>query len=257
MYDVHSHILYDVDDGSVCIDESVQMAEQAAANGIEAIIATPHYIEGLYVSDYQNNLSKLYRLSQEIERAGIEIDIYLGNEVLITPDLTKLIKSGKVAALNNSRYVLIELPFSDIPSYTEKVLFNLEMDGYIAVLAHPERNEYIINDLNILYRFIKQGALVQINIPSIEGVYGKWVKKTALLMIKHNLVHFLGTDTHTPQKSQTAVKDTIKMLKDYYPDQADNLLFNNSQCIIRNEPIKITEPRRIRNGFNKKSIFNP
>ena len=242
VYDIHSHILYGVDDGAVCIEESVEMAEQAAANGIKAIIATPHYIEGLYVSDYENNLCKLHKLRRELDKAGIDMDVYLGNEVFITPELPKLVKSRKIAALNNSRYILIELPFFDMPLYTEKVLFNLEIEGYKAVLAHPERNAYIINDLNILYRFIKQGALVQMNISSIEGLYGKRVKRTALLMLKHYMVHFVGTDTHSPGKRQTGVDDIIEKLKVNYPDQAHSLLCDNPQSIIRNESITITEP---------------
>lgn len=242
MYDIHSHILYGVDDGAVCIEESVEMAAQAAADGMEAIIATPHYIEGLYASGYENNLSKLNRLIREIDKAGINMDIYLGNEILITPDILKLVKQGKVTALNESRYLLIELPFFDMPSYTERVLFNLEIEGYVAVLAHPERNEYIINDLNILYRLIKQGALVQMNISSIEGLYGKWVKKTAFRMLKHCMVHFIGTDTHSPRKRQTSVNDIIEILKVYCPDQAHSMLCDNPQSIIRNEPIKTTEP---------------
>ena len=204
-----------------------------------------HLLEGLYVSHYENNLNKLDRLRQEIDKAGIDTNIYLGNEILITPELPKLMKQGKVTSLNKSRYILIELPFFDIPSYTEKVLFNLEIEGYKAVLAHPERNEHIINDLNTLYRFTKQGALVQMNISSIEGVYGKRVKKTALQMLKHYLVHFIGTDTHSLKKRQPRVKAITEMLKVYYPEQAYSLLCDNPQSIIRNEPVKITEPIKI------------
>lgn len=242
MYDIHSHILYGVDDGAACIKESVEMAEQAAANGIEAIIATPHYIEGLYESNYASNLNKLYSLNKEIYKAGININIYLGNEILITPEILKLVKQGKVTTLNESRYLLIELPFFDLPPYTEKVLFNLEMEGYVAVLAHPERNERIIDDLNILYRLIKQGALVQMNISSLKGIYGKHVKRTALLMLKHYMVHFVGTDIHSPGKRQTGVDDIIEKLKTYYPNQAHSLLCDNPQSIIKNESITITEP---------------
>ena len=245
MYDIHSHILYGVDDGAACIEESIEMVLQAAKGGIKTMIATPHYIEGLHSNNYKDNLDKFNNLIRETDRLGIDMKIYLGNEVLITPELPELIKYGVVAPLNNSRYILIELPFFDIPSYTEKVLFNLEMGGYRAILAHPERNEHIINDLNILYDFIRRGALVQMNISSIKGAYGKRVYKAALKMLKCRMVHFVGTDMHSPEKRQLDISSAIKTLEIHCPDQVNKLLQDNPRRIIINEPIIAGELCRI------------
>lgn len=246
MYDIHSHIIYGVDDGAASIEESVEMARYAAADGVDVIIATPHYIEGLYINDYEDNLIRLNMIKKELDKAGIKIRIYLGNEVRITPELCGLIKSGKVAALNNSRYILVELPFLDIPFYTEKVLFDLEIEGYKAILAHPERNERIINHPDILYRLIKQGAYVQMSISSIEGKYGKRVRKAALLMLQHHMVHFIGTDSHSPHKEKARIKALSEMLSYYYQDKAIDLLFNNPDKIINNELVRIDEPEKVK-----------
>ncbi len=249
MYDIHSHIIFGVDDGAESIQESLEMAKQAAADGVDAIIATPHYIEGLYVNEYEDNFNKLNMIKKEIEKTGINISIYLGNEAHITPELPKLIKSKKIATLNNSRYLLIELPFHDIPIYTEKVIFDLEIEGYKVVLAHPERNERIIKDPNILYRLIKLGAYAQMNISSIDGKYGKRAEKTSLLMLQHHMVHFIGTDNHSCQKLGTSMKALLNILSYYYKDKVDDLMYNNPHKIITNELIRINEPEKIENRF--------
>lgn len=235
MYDIHSHIIYGVDDGALSIEESVEMARQAAAEEVDVVIATPHYIEGLYVNEYEDNLERLNKIREQINKAGINISIYLGNELLITPELPKLLKSGRVTTLNNSRYLLVELPFLDIPVYTENVLFNLEIEGYKVILAHPEQNEQIIDDPNVLSRLIKKGVYIQMNLPSFEGKYGKRVKKTAQFMLQHHMVHFVGTNRHSPRQSSLRMRDIADRMSYYYKDNVLDLLFDNPAKIIKNE----------------------
>lgn len=239
MYDIHSHIIYGVDDGALSIEESVEMARQAAAEEVDVIIATPHYIEGLYVNEYEDNLERLNKIREQINKAGINISIYLGNELLITPELPKLLKSGSVTTLHNSRYLLLELPFLDIPTYTESVLFHLEIEGYKTILAHPERNEQIIDNPSVLHKLIKQGVCVQMNISSFEGKYGKRVKKTAQYMLRHHMVHFVGTNRHSPRQSRFRMRDIADRMSYYYKDNVLDLLYDNPAKIIKNECLQV------------------
>lgn len=255
MYDMHSHIIYGVDDGAASIEESVEMVRQAAAEEVGAIIATPHYIEGLHIHEYEDNLARLNRIKSEIDKAGINIGLYLGNEVRITPELVGLVKAKKVVPLNNSRYILVELPFDNIPEYTEKVLYELGIEGYKIILAHPERNLSVINNPNILFRLIKLGAYVQMNIPSIEGKYGKRVKKTACLMLRHGMVHFIGTDSHSFRKGHAKLRALPELLSGYCSGMLCDLFYDNPHKIIRNELIRINEPEEIKNLFFTKSYF--
>lgn len=245
MYDIHSHILYGVDDGAESIEKSLEMIRQAAAEEVGVIIATPHYIEGLYANGYEDNLARLDMLKKEADKAGINIKLYLGNEVRISHELPSLIESKKVATLNNSRYILVELPFLDIPPYTEKVVYDLELKGYKVILAHPERNQCVINNPDILYNLIKQGALVQINIPSFEGRYGRSVKRITQLLLRHNLVHFIGTDSHTPREGHSKLKVLAEKLRHYCNDTISDLFYDNPLQVIMDEPIRIHQPQKV------------
>lgn len=238
MYDIHSHIIYGVDDGAESMEESLKMAALAAEFGIRGIIATPHYIDGLYTSDYESNLYKQYRLRRELEKSGIDIELYLGNEVSATLDLPRLIKLKKVTTLNNSRYLLVELPPYDIPIYMERLIFDLGLEGYVVVLAHPERNESIINKPDRLYNMIKLGALVQMNISSIVGGYGRRIERTSRKLLEQHMVHIVGTDSHS-SRMQKEMEEGISLLYCYCPEQVDSLLYENPERIIKNEPIRV------------------
>lgn len=206
MYDIHCHILPNTDDGPKDMEQSVKMAQIAQNIGIKTIIATPHYIEGLWCDNVNMNKQRLELLNNELRNKKIEVEVLLGNEIYITPNILELFKSGEITTLNNSKYLLIELPMLDIPIFVLQLINKIRESGLIPIIAHPERNLKIINDVNILYNFIKAGCLVQINIPSINGKYGYNVKKTAHTLIKYGLVNFFGTDAHSPDDLQEQFK---------------------------------------------------
>ena len=67
MIDIHSHLLYNVDDGSKNIDESVKIIKNLKSQGITDIILTPHYINySEYTSTKKENQEKLKELQKQI-----------------------------------------------------------------------------------------------------------------------------------------------------------------------------------------------
>jgi protein-tyrosine phosphatase len=101
-----------------------------------------------------------------------------------------------------------------------------------------------------------QGALVQMNLSSIEGKYGKRVNKTARQMLKHCMVHFVGTDSHSPGKVLVKMKDRVDMLAYYCRDNVCDMLYYNPEKIIKNELISINEPEKIKDRFFKRPFAN-
>ncbi len=137
------------------------------------------------------------RLREAIYQEGLDFEIYLGNEIYIAMDIFTLLENKKVATLNDSRYILLEFPMLDMPIFVENLIYNLLLKGYVPVIAHPERNKKIIDDPNILYNLINKGALAQLNLPSLEGKYGDKVRITVEILLKYNMIHFIGTDAHS------------------------------------------------------------
>lgn len=243
MIDIHSHILPAVDDGSKDMFESIEMARLYLDNGINKVIATPHYIEGFTNANRDKNLETLENLRNTLEENNLDLEVYLGNEVYITLKIFNYIEKKVVSTLNDSRYILIEFPMFDIPLDSENIIYELLLKGYIPVIAHPERNAKIIEDPNILYNFLMKGALAQLNLPSLEGRYGDKIKTVGELLLRHNMIHFVGTDAHSKNRRSPKVGKGLEILKSIVDeDKYNEITFNNGLKVLNNEEIKVDPP---------------
>ncbi|MFA5524150.1 MAG: CpsB/CapC family capsule biosynthesis tyrosine phosphatase [Tissierellales bacterium] len=257
MIDLHCHILPGVDDGANSLEEAVAMARMAKNNGIFTMFATPHYIEGMGYEDANSVWIILEKLNSELEDRGIDVKIFQGREVYSSPDVLKLLDEGKISTLNKSKYMLIELPMHDIPMYIDTMIYNLRLKGIIPIIAHPERNTKIIEDPNILYNFISKGVLAQLNLPSLLGRYGKRVKRTAEILLKHDMIHFIGTDAHRPSERYYAVNEALIIMNDLIGEEkTSKIVENNSEKIISGNHIDIDEPKLYELERGIKKFFN-
>ena len=254
MIDIHSHILSNVDDGAKSIAESIDMVKLYLDIGIKKVIATPHYIEGCKNSSKEENIIALERLREAIYQEGLDFEVYLGNEIYITMDIFTFLEKKKVATLNDSRYILLEFPMFDMPIFVENLIYNLLLKGYVPVIAHPERNKKIIDDPNILYNLINKGALAQLNLPSLEGKYGDKVRITVEILLKYNMIHFIGTDAHSKNERSPRVKDGLNILKDLVDNKAfEEITYTNPSKVIEDKEIYPNAPIKY---IKKNSFFN-
>ncbi len=236
MIDIHSHLIYGVDDGSKDIETSISILDSLSKNGITDIILTPHYITDTnYISPKTDNIFKLLELKREIKKQGININIYLGNEIYIDPNILDLIKNNKMCSLNNSAYILVELPMSgNYPDYQD-ILSDLLRIGFKVVLAHPERYATFQKDFNKVLEMVDMGVLLQCNIDSILGYYGKEAKKTMKLILKNKLVSFVGTDIHSIKNDYSYIDKAKNKFKKYLTEEEINKVFiENARNILGN-----------------------
>ena len=236
MTDIHSHILFDVDDGSRSIEESIELLKQLKEIGFNNVILTPHYIEGSeYCSENKEKNKKLNEIKQELEKQNVDINICLGNEVFINDNIYELIKEGIIHTLNNTRYVLVELPFHNPIVNLEDIIYELKLKGLKPIIAHPERYYYFQKNYKEVDRLREEGFLFQANYASILGYYGKDSKKLLKYMLKKQYIDYFGTDVHRTTKTyvidnfEKIEKNIIKITKnDYYNEIKENsdFIFN-------------------------------
>lgn len=240
MLDLHSHILPGVDDGAETIEEAVAIAREAERQGIRGIVATPHYLEEGFQLSPEETDKRVKELQHFLKNEGISITVYPGAEVFITPDLGKSVSGGFIPTLNHSKYILIELPFNTLPGYTDEVLYDLLVMGYTPIIAHPERYIYIHKDPNILYNWIQNGIYAQLNAGSLIGNYGNRIKKNAEVLIKHNLLHLIGSDVHSNNRRRECLEEGYIKLKEI-SSHAEEILMNNER-VIKNQQLTSFEP---------------
>ena len=235
MIDIHSHLIYGVDDGSTSIEKSLEILNDLSKNGITDIILTPHYITDTnYVSSKRNNIEKLIELKREIKKQGININLYLGNEIYIDPNILDLIKSNQICSLNNSEYILVELPMSGLyPDYQE-IFSDLLKIGFKVILAHPERYTAFQKDKEKINEVVDMGVLLQCNIDSILGNYGNNAKKTLKYILKNKLVSFVGTDIHSIKTDYSYIEKAKKKFQKYLTDEELDNIFNKNALEIIN-----------------------
>lgn len=238
MIDIHSHILPGVDDGSIDLDMSIRIAQIYVENGYEKVITTPHFIEGAKRFPKFELLEKLDLLNSVIQDEGIDLKVFPGNEIYISPSTVSDIVSGQAMTLNNSRFVLLELPSNDVPRYTDTVIYELQIKGYSPIISHPERNSRIIENPNILYSMIEKGALAQMNLQSLEGMYGKAAMESALVLLRYNMIHFVATDTHSDGRRSPKTREMLKLLESKVGKETYwRIVYENPERIIINKPI--------------------
>lgn len=195
--DLHSHILPGIDDGADSLEASVDLVRELASNGATDIFLTPHYVdETIYTSMRSFNLGLLDKVQSAVLDDGIDVKLHLGNEIYMTPKVLDLIETGVVSTLDNSPYVLMELPISgEFPGY-EDILLLMLRSGYRVILAHPERYNTFQDDFSLVYELKEMGVLFQSNIGSFAGQYGKTVYKTAVRLARERLIFGMGSDIH-------------------------------------------------------------
>lgn len=235
MLDIHSHLLFDLDDGAIDIQESVNIIKMAKSIGFEGMIATPHYKQNEYCQTPDNIIKRIDAIKFRLKQEDIKFNIYIGNEIYIFPEMCEFIQNGDIAKLNNSRYILVETPRQEKVLYLEDILFKIRNRGYVPILAHPERYEYIQKDIKYAKKLVQSGVLLQINAGSLIEMHGKKAKSTAKKLLKNSLVSFVATDCHRVGKMYFEYENILKKIKKIVGEERYNkIIFDNPRRVRDN-----------------------
>ncbi|WP_288222078.1 tyrosine-protein phosphatase [uncultured Clostridium sp.] len=238
MVDLHSHLIWGIDDGSKSRDMTINMLRQAIHGGTSKLVLTPHYLPGYYEVPINKVKEKAEELSLLTKEEGLDIEIYYGQEVYFTTNILENFENNLIGTINESRYMLIEF---NMRSFSVKevidVLYELQLKGIVPVIAHPERYHKFIKNPSLINEFIKEGFLFQLNIGSITGDFGKEVKKTAEVFLKNKIYSFFGSDAHRDEKRNPNMSEGVETLKNM-----DRSYFNylkaSGEGLLNNEEVK-------------------
>lgn len=236
--DIHCHILPGVDDGSQSPEETKAMLEKAWDEGIQIMVATPHYHKQRGKNDIELIKKQLLLTRKLAKEVHPKMQICLGMEIYYGEDVPELLKEGRVVSIRKSRYILVEFSPGDEFQYILNAVRKLQMSGHTVIIAHIERYNCLRKDISNVEYLREMGAYLQVNTGSITGSYGRSVKKFLREVLKAHLVQLVGTDAHgserrTP-KMQEAYKEVVKRCGEEYADQ---IFGQNAKKVLRNEEI--------------------
>ena len=240
MIDVHLHILPGVDDGPANLSDALSLARSLVQEGVHMAVATPHYNDEYPQLPAREISERVQELQRELDRCAIPLRLLAGHEALIQPGLAEDISSGRLATLNGSRYLLLELWNSSWLPETEQVIFELRALGVVPVLAHPERYSVIQQDSNRLKALLEQGVLTQLTAGSLVGMQGNTVRKCAETLLKRGLIHCIASDAHGPGRRPPAIKQGMQVAERILGRlQAEQLIEMRPAAIVQNQAFTI------------------
>ena len=236
MIDIHHHCLPNVDDGPSQWSEAVEMCRMAKAEGVEAIIATPHVLRGRWRTVGRPELeTAIARLRNETAGGPA---LYLGSEYFFSHDMQEALSSGAIVPLAESRYVLVELAADSVPPLLEQPLYQAQLAGWQPILAHPERNIVFQQHPDLLEKMVRHGAFTQITLSSLTGAFGGAARAAAELFLRRNLVHFAATDAHNVRKRPPVVRAGRAALQALAGERAaEALMVENPRAVVENRPL--------------------
>ena len=212
--DIHSHVLPGIDDGAKNINESLELISQMKEMGFSKIIGTPHTYKGLY-----NNTNESIKGSFDLLKNNLkgEIEIDYASEYMIDGSLLKQIEEKSLLTLKD-KYVLIEMSFISAPNHLHELIFQLQLNKYIPVLAHPERYSFFFKNFNYYYKLKNYGCKFQLNLLSTTGYYGLDVAKISDRLLKNDLIDFVGSDIHSIKhlnsfKNKIIINEVNKLIR--------------------------------------------
>ena len=245
LYDVHTHVLFDIDDGAADEAMALEMLRLSSARGVTGIVATPHSQDVREHGGLPTFQDRLERTRALLEDNGIPIELLPGMEVHLMPDVPELLASGDYLPLNGTRYVLIELDFVQWASFTHDLLFQIALDGYVALLAHVERIGPIQERPAVLETLVQRGCFAQVTAASLLGGLGDGPRRTAEALLKRGLVHVIASDAHRPDGNRepllAAAHDRLVALAG--EEAAEAAIYANPTALVRDEPLSPVEPR--------------
>ncbi|WP_285769502.1 CpsB/CapC family capsule biosynthesis tyrosine phosphatase [Peribacillus sp. SI8-4] len=238
MIDIHNHILPEMDDGAENIQESIEMARKAVEQGITNIIATPHYYKGKYDNDKEKVEGQTTKLNQVLSDLEIPLKVWPGQEIRISDELLKEYDNNNVMALNGSKYMLLELPSSHVPRYTERLIFDLQMKGITPIIAHPERNMEIMKNPHLLEELIWKGAYSQITAGSITGKFGWRTKRFSKYLIHSGLTHLIASDAHNIGNRGFQMREAYELVEKNMGQEVVDAFHVNSENVLYGMKVK-------------------
>ena len=197
MIDLHCHILPGIDDGARNMDVSLKMARIAHEDGITVIVCTPHITPGIFDNDAWRIYDALQELQAALDEEGIPIQLYMGADIHVSPDMPGRLSDGAWPSIAGTRYFLFEPPHHVLPPNILSLARKLLDMGLVPMLTHPERLTWIEKHYDVITALDEAGAVVQITAGAITGRFGDRPRYWSERLLEEGRVDIIATDAHS------------------------------------------------------------
>jgi protein-tyrosine phosphatase len=241
MIDLHNHLLPGIDDGAKKLEETLEFLRLARRDGITAVTATPHMKPGVYDNSRELILDRVALVREAARGDEAEgVDLLPGAEVYFTADVVQRARTGKLMTVGDrGRYILLELPYQQVPMGVDDTIFQLKLLGLTPIMAHPERVAYYLEDFNRVAASVRLGALTQVTGNSITGRFGSKARDFARRMLERGLIHVLASDSHDVRHRPPTLSEARQAAARLAGEEvARRLVDDNPAAILVGKPVE-------------------
>lgn len=237
MIDLHCHILPGIDDGARDLEDALAMCRMAAADGCEAMVATPHQRRGIW---WNTDGQRLAALCAELQTAlGEELRVLLGGEIHVDSELLTEIErlpASGLQPLAGSRYLLIEFGSEHDEDEAAHLVHELAVAGWRPVIAHPEFVPWL--DLAVVERLISLGATMQVTALCVTGDFGRRPQQDTHALLDAGLVHFVASDSHGTRRRPPGLRRAAEAIAGLWGEEtARRLTIDNPRAVVEDRPL--------------------
>jgi protein-tyrosine phosphatase len=256
--DIHCHLLPGIDDGAKDWDESLAMARMAVEDGTTTIIVTPHQL-GNYGHNAGDDIRRrANELQKSLQQAELPLVVLPGADVRIEPGMVEMIKQGEVLTLGDrKRHVLLELPH-ELYLPLGPILDELWQHKIAGILSHPERNEGILRNPEVIPPLVEAGCLMQITAGSLCGTFGPASRELSERFLLDGLVHFVASDGHGARSRRPLMRRAFERVAELTDEAtALEICSHNPAAVAAGDRVSggrrpIAKPKR--RWFHSKSV---
>lgn len=239
MIDLHCHLLPGIDDGSANLETSLELAKEAVQNGVTHALLTPHHMNGVYVNHKADVIRLTDEFQAQLKQHNINLTVFPGQEVRINGDLlTALDRDDILCADEGGKYLMLEFPDDDVPTYTNDMIYQLQQRGIIPIIVHPERNTRIMKHPDLIYDLLQKGCLSQITASSYVGTFGDKVEHFSEQLIEAGQGYVFASDAHNLPERKYEMKEAFQKLQMEFGNELSKEFENNARAIINGDLIQ-------------------
>lgn len=241
MVDLHGHMLPGIDDGARNLEQALNMARLAVADGIVISVLTPHHLNGVYTNPAKQVREHCAALRRALREHGIPLDVRPGAECHLVPELPAALAKGTALTIaDRKRSVLVELPVHTVPLGATSILEDILALGLQPIIAHPERNGELVDGSEKLTEWVEMGCLAQVTAQSCTGRFGPQVQEAARRMLRAGLIHVMASDAHRDRRRVPALRSARETVAPWTSPEVATLLTEDfPRALADGQPVAV------------------
>lgn len=225
--DIHSHLLPGIDDGAQTLEQSYDLINGLTEIGFSQIITTPHIMHNVYENSFESINETHKQTLIDLKNIGVEPKLKAAAEYMLDDNFLHLLHSGKMLTLGD-KHILIEMSYLSAPLQLFEIIFDIQVAGYVPILAHPERYNFYHGNFSQYQKLKNAGCKFQVNLLSSIGYYGTAVNEAASKLLQSGMIDFAGSDVHHEKHLNSFQKKVnIKNIAPLKEAMSNNNLFTS------------------------------